>query len=309
MTGVSNIKDCDAEETLAHAEKASVIAIVMSTFTDGKPPPEAAWFCTWVREAANDFRYQHSMLQHVRFGVFALGHSDYGDKLFCLAGAELDKNLAALSGQRVLNVGYGDEAGVRSRLTQGGQEAEFDAWAAALLRRLKETSTACNGDGLTEQGASDDSEEDVSGEDEEAGSPSDDDGLVDLEEIGDSMKRMREANGESKRAAKAMITPNLRANLSKQGYKLIGSHSAVKICRWTTAQLRGRGGCYKHTFYGIESHRCMEATPSLACANKCVFCWRHHTNPVGTEWKWLMDEPDKVKILCDSCYKCGSVTL
>jgi len=53
--------------------------------------------------------------------------------------------------------------------------------------------------------------------------------------------------------------------------------------------LRGRGGCYKHTFYGIESHRCMEATPSLACANKCVFCWRHHTNPVGTEWRWQMD--------------------
>ncbi len=51
------------------------------------------------------------------------------------------------------------------------------------------------------------------------------------------------------------------------------------------------GGCYKHTFYGIESHRCMETTPSLACANKCVFCWRHHTNPVGTEWRWTMDEP------------------
>jgi hypothetical protein len=40
------------------------------------------------------------------------------------------------------------------------------------------------------------------------------------------------------------------------------------------SMLRGRGGCYKHTFYGIESHRCMETTPSLACANKCVFCWR-----------------------------------
>ena len=40
----------------------------------------------------------------------------------------------------------------------------------------------------------------------------------------------------------------------------------------------------------------MEATPSLACANKCVFCWRHHSNPVGTEWKWLMDEPDRVRI-------------
>ncbi len=34
--------------------------------------------------------------------------------------------------------------------------------------------------------------------------------------------------------------------------------------------LRGRGGCYKHTFYGIESHRCMETTPSLACANKAA---------------------------------------
>jgi tRNA wybutosine-synthesizing protein 1 len=37
--------------------------------------------------------------------------------------------------------------------------------------------------------------------------------------------------------------------------------------------------------------RCMEATPSLACANKCVFCWRHHTNPVGKSWRWQMDDP------------------
>lgn len=58
--------------------------------------------------------------------------------------------------------------------------------------------------------------------------------------------------------------------------------------------LRGRGGCYKHTFYGIESHRCMETTPSLACANKCVFCWRHHSNPVGTEWRWKMDKAELI---------------
>jgi len=55
--------------------------------------------------------------------------------------------------------------------------------------------------------------------------------------------------------------------------------------------LRGRGGCYKHTFYGIASWSCMEATPSLACANKCVFCWRHHDNPVGTSFRWQIDEP------------------
>ncbi|KAL4180588.1 hypothetical protein AMTRI_Chr13g92820 [Amborella trichopoda] len=100
-----------------------------------------------------------------------------------------------------------------------------------------------------------------------------------------SMNRVE--NGERRE----MVTPVIRANLEKQGYKIIGSHSGVKICRWTKSQLRGRGGCYKHSFYGIESHRCMEATPSLACANKCVFCWRHHTNPVGKSWQWKLDDP------------------
>ena len=30
-----------------------------------------------------------------------------------------------------------------------------------------------------------------------------------------------------------MLTPSLRKALQKQGYKLIGSHSGVKLCRWT----------------------------------------------------------------------------
>jgi len=38
----------------------------------------------------------------------------------------------------------------------------------------------------------------------------------------------------------------------------------------------------------------MEATPSLACANKCVFCWRHHTNPVAKSWVWEMDDPIEI---------------
>ena len=38
----------------------------------------------------------------------------------------------------------------------------------------------------------------------------------------------------------------------------------------------------------------METTPSLACANKCVFCWRHHTNPVGREWRWQMDDAETI---------------
>lgn len=141
--------------------------------------------------------------------------------------------------------------------------------------------------------------------------------VVDMEDLGNIMNGIKKAkqsrdesravgqvvklsklNGVKKTEAdgerREMITPALREALTKQGYKLIGSHSGVKLCRWTKSMLRGRGGCYKHTFYGIESHRCMETTPSLACANKCVFCWRHHTNPVGTEWRWKMDPADKI---------------
>ncbi|KAL1911295.1 Fe-S oxidoreductase [Sporothrix stenoceras] len=97
-------------------------------------------------------------------------------------------------------------------------------------------------------------------------------------------------------APKEMVakdTPTYKS-LTKQGYAIVGSHSGVKICRWTKSALRGRGSCYKYSFYGINSHQCMETTPSLSCSNKCVFCWRHGTNPVGTTWRWVVDPPDLI---------------
>ena len=90
------------------------------------------------------------------------------------------------------------------------------------------------------------------------------------------------------------VSSPTHAALTKQGYTIIGSHSGVKICRWTKSALRGRGSCYKYSFYGIQSHLCMETTPSLSCSNKCVFCWRHGTNPVGTTWRWKVDPPDLI---------------
>ncbi|MEK9682715.1 MAG: 4-demethylwyosine synthase TYW1, partial [Nitrosopumilus sp.] len=33
--------------------------------------------------------------------------------------------------------------------------------------------------------------------------------------------------------------------------------------------------CYKHKFYGISTHRCMEFSPAgMHCENRCVYCWR-----------------------------------
>ena len=94
--------------------------------------------------------------------------------------------------------------------------------------------------------------------------------VVDMEDMGMAMESALEDDEGAVKSSKPreMVTATQAKALKKEGYKLIGTHSAVKLCRWTKHQLRGRGGCYKHTFYGITSYQCMEATPSLACANK-----------------------------------------
>ncbi|MEM2991156.1 MAG: 4-demethylwyosine synthase TYW1 [Halobacteria archaeon] len=62
--------------------------------------------------------------------------------------------------------------------------------------------------------------------------------------------------------------------LRKQGYHFVGKHSAVKPCLWLRKSLRGEGSCYKHKFYGIASHRCIQMTPTLKCNHRCLHCWR-----------------------------------
>jgi tRNA wybutosine-synthesizing protein 1 len=91
-----------------------------------------------------------------------------------------------------------------------------------------------------------------------------------------------------------MITPEIKKSLEKQGYRTAGSHSAVKICGWTKNSILGKGTCYKHKFYGINTHQCLQMTTSMSCANRCVFCWRDYKSPVAKEWIWNIDDPKKV---------------
>jgi tRNA wybutosine-synthesizing protein 1 len=67
--------------------------------------------------------------------------------------------------------------------------------------------------------------------------------------------------------------------LTKQGYHLVGS-GAVKPCLWLNRSLRGGDQCYKHHFYGIASHRCVQMTPTLECNHLCLHCWRPIDDPV-----------------------------
>jgi len=43
---------------------------------------------------------------------------------------------------------------------------------------------------------------------------------------------------------------------------------------WCKRALSGGDMCYKHQFYGIASHRCVQMTPTLRCNQRCRFCWR-----------------------------------
>lgn len=91
------------------------------------------------------------------------------------------------------------------------------------------------------------------------------------------------------------ITPSLQAKLRKAKYGVY-NHSAVELCHWTKKSFNNEGNCYKHKFYGISTHRCMEMTPTaMNCENRCVYCWR------PTEFydtlqmpEHLVDEPDAI---------------
>lgn len=64
--------------------------------------------------------------------------------------------------------------------------------------------------------------------------------------------------------------------LRRQGYQFFSpeSSAALKPCLWCKRALRGGEMCYKHQFYGIDSHRCVQMTPTLRCNQRCLFCWR-----------------------------------
>jgi len=90
------------------------------------------------------------------------------------------------------------------------------------------------------------------------------------------------------------LTTIAKQELEKQQYRVIGNHSAVKVCGWTKKMIKGEGGCYKLKFYGIMSNQCMQMTTSISCANRCTFCWRGYKAPVGKEWEWEVDDPKMI---------------
>mmetsp|Transcript_139705 Transcript_139705/g.243245 ORF Transcript_139705/g.243245 Transcript_139705/m.243245 type:complete len:713 (-) Transcript_139705:113-2251(-) len=271
-----------------------VVLVLLSTHTEGAAPENCEHFCRLLDDHVHDFRVDKSALQHLGFAVLGFGSSEYEMAgHYCTAAAKVDTDLAALAALRLLPVQK-----VTDTEDIGVQVQPWSADIFTALRQLANGRTPSVAVDLAAKAVPEvdkDSDSDDSSVSDADAIPGNDPltghAADDVEELAEGCSSY--ANPQEGKE-KEMLTGKHRAQLKKEGYKLIGSHSAVKLCRWTKHQLRGRGGCYKHSFYGITSFQCMEATPSLACANKCVFCWRHHKNPVGTSWKWRMDEPDMI---------------
>lgn len=250
------------------SESSTVCVFLISTYTDGTPPTDVLWFYKWLEEATTDFRISKDLLNKLKYSVFGLGNSLYAEN-YNIVAKNVDNWFQQLGAKRLLPVGLGNENIADSN--NGGTVGDFKLWmtdfvtAISSLHEANKTSNSLsyndkqsalpggkdrdgkiyqkdspcsqgvstsdchchgdNGEGTSEEGESEQTEE-----------------LVDVEDLGTVMNGLtkrkeyvKEANvGRNRQLApQAMITPILRQALTKQGYKLIGSHSGVKLCRWT----------------------------------------------------------------------------
>ncbi|KAJ4421199.1 Fe-S oxidoreductase [Neurospora sp. IMI 360204] len=277
-------------------------------------------FLAHLDETHHDFRIDTSPLAPLLgYSVFGYGDRDgwpTEEEGYCVQAKQVDKWMAKLTGRkRAFPLGMGD-------YKRDGKERllEWQTGVVDVLKMIEQTGSLGEGvPGSGEPIESDD--EDIAEDDGEVVYEEESESKKTLEDVEDLGRIIKQSQGDGQAApiaidftdfgktgktvrARKTATVTIKemvpkgsptyTSLTKQGYAIVGSHSGVKICRWTKSALRGRGSCYKYSFYGINSHQCMETTPSLSCSNKCVFCWRHGTNPVGTSWRWVVDPPDLI---------------
>jgi tRNA wybutosine-synthesizing protein 1 len=95
---------------------------------------------------------------------------------------------------------------------------------------------------------------------------------------------------------KRTVPDSVISQWHRQQYRIVGNNAAVKLCGWTKKSLRDQGICYKQKFYGIESHRCLQMSPSAFwCPNRCLICWRRmEAGMTDNINDYAIDEPSDI---------------
>ncbi|KAK5696667.1 Fe-S oxidoreductase [Elasticomyces elasticus] len=246
-------------------------------------------FLEHLRDTHHDFRIDTAPLSGLAgYAVYGLGDkSSWPTEAegFGKDAVEVDKWLAKLTGRkRGFPLGLGDVGEKHN----GGVEARISEWTAGVKVVME---GLAKGEGLGEGVKGSGGAVESADEDEDGDADLDADDTIALPKKRKITRRSRTDDLEDLKAPipvdftttrpsgkstlppppKAMVPVNSPTynSLTKQGYTIVGSHSGVKICRWTKSALRGRGSCYKYSFYGIASHLC-------------------------TTWRWTVDPADLV---------------
>lgn len=122
---VMTLNECD----LTKLDGERVVLVVTSTFGNGELPGNATAFLTKIRQLPN------GAFNRLNFSVMALGSTVYPH--FCAAGATLDRELARVGGNRLVDMHQGDE--IR------GQADTFRQWLDLVARLLGEDPTSADG--------------------------------------------------------------------------------------------------------------------------------------------------------------------
>jgi len=108
-----------------------------------------------------------------------------------------------------------------------------------------------------------------------------------------------------------MLPKKVENILKRQRYKIVGNHSAAKLCLWTRRSIRtgDKEFCYKEKFYGdigIKSHGCLQCSPAVMwCTLRCMFCWRATELTIGQK----IIKEDEPKFIVDGLIKAQRLLL
>jgi len=105
-----------------------------------------------------------------------------------------------------------------------------------------------------------------------------------------------------------MIPNEIKKILVRQHYRIVGKHSAVKLCHWLKKSILDENFCYKQKFYGISSHRCLQFTPAVVwCSQRCLYCWRNTEQTLG--YKMNMKDCDEPEFIVEEAIKAQRILL